>query len=441
MVGRGGVRAPAPGVRKGLPLRAGGDGGARDPGLVLALVGQEGAAVDVPDGVEPVGAADPEAVVDVQPGAGLQADRLQADVLGARGPAGREEHLVGLDAVAALQEHRDRSAAPVPYHRRDGRALADVRAALLQGPGDVLADEGLHAGEQAPAPYEHGHLRAEGLPGGGHLRAHHSPAHHGEPFGHVPGGGRLAAGPGAGPGQSGQLRQDGAAAGADGDRVPGGEHVPLALGAHDLDPARPGQAAVAAQDPDTDRVQPVELAVVLPVADDLVPVGEDRRRGQGAADRLAQSGERAGVGAGDPGAEERLAGHAGPVRALAADQLALDDRRTQTGRPHPVGDVLADRSRAQYHHVVDLLVFHRMCHDPSLRAGAWNSAARYAVVPGESPGDREDTTRRPRKAGRRATRSRPACGAWTETRTRRALPRTLRGTGAPLRPQPKQHAY
>ncbi len=236
--------------------------------------------VDVPDGVEPVGAGDPEAVVDLQPGAGLQADRLQADVLGARGPAGREEHLVALDVVAALQDHGDRAGAPVPYDRGD-RRVADVRAAFPEGLGHVLADEGLHAGQQAPAPYEHRDLRAEGLPGGGHLRAHHSPAHHDEPLGHVLGGGRLAAGPGPCAGQSGQFGQDGAAAGADRDRVPGGEQVALALGAHDLDPARSGEAAVAAQDPDADGVEPVELSVVLPVADDLVPVGEDRRRVQG----------------------------------------------------------------------------------------------------------------------------------------------------------------
>ena len=80
-----------------------------DPGLVLAHVGEEGAAVDVADGVEPVAAADPQPVVGLEEAAlaGLDADRVEADLLGARLAADRDEDLGGLDRAAVVELDRD----------------------------------------------------------------------------------------------------------------------------------------------------------------------------------------------------------------------------------------------------------------------------------------------------------------------------------------------
>ena len=77
------------------------------------------------------------------------------------------------------------------------------------------------------------------------------------------------------PGRSGST---GAAAGAHGDGVPGGQDVVLALGAGDADLAGAVQPAVAAVEVGADAVEPLDLAVVLPVRGVLVAVGEDRLR-------------------------------------------------------------------------------------------------------------------------------------------------------------------
>ena len=74
--------------------------------------------VDIADGVEPVTAAHAHRVVDVEPLPGAQADGIEADVVGARNAARRDEqfrraHLVvvpveGHDDLALLAAHRGR---------------------------------------------------------------------------------------------------------------------------------------------------------------------------------------------------------------------------------------------------------------------------------------------------------------------------------------------
>src|SRR5690606_13042382 len=193
VVGGGGVRAPRSGVDRAA-RGPGGDGGARDAGLVLALVGEEGAVVDVADAVEPVVAGHPEAVVDGEPGAGFQADRLQADVVGARGPSGGEEDLVGLDVLAGVGADDDGAVlAPDGGHGRPG---ADVGAGRGERLGDQFPGERLHAGQQALAADQDGDAGAEPLPGGGHLGGDDTAADHDEPSGHGLGAGGLPARPG-----------------------------------------------------------------------------------------------------------------------------------------------------------------------------------------------------------------------------------------------------
>ena len=64
-----------------------------DARLVLAHVGEQDAAVDVADRVEPVVAGDLHVVVDLDVAAGLEPDGLEAEVLGARlAPERGDEH-------------------------------------------------------------------------------------------------------------------------------------------------------------------------------------------------------------------------------------------------------------------------------------------------------------------------------------------------------------
>ena len=51
------------------------------------------------------------------------------------------------------------------------------------------------------------------------------------------------------------------------------------------------------------------------------------------------------------GTEERLRRHAGVVRALAADEVLLDEGDVDAGLAQPPGDDLAGRSGADHDHV------------------------------------------------------------------------------------------
>ena len=68
-----------------------------------------------------------------------------------------------------------------------------------------------------------------------------------------------------------------------------------------------------------------------------------------------------------PGRSRRLGGNARPVRALAADQLSLDDRDAQSARGQRRGAVLARGAAAEDDHVVviasssSLALFRRIC--------------------------------------------------------------------------------
>ncbi len=334
--------------------------------------------VDVADGVQPVVAVHPEAVVDGQPGARFQADRLQADVAGAGHPAGGEEDLVGLDAVARVGDGDD--GAVLAGDRPDGGAGAEVHAGLGEPLGDQFSGEGLHPGEQpALAAHQEGHPGAEGLPGGGHLDGDHSAADHDEPAGRALGAGGLAAGPGAYVGEPGQVGQGGGAAGADGDGVAGGQHPAGAVGRGHLHGARPGEPSQPAVQVGADALHPLDLAVVLPVGGESVAAGEDRRGVERALRRVGEAGQAAGVRAGEDRAQQGLAGHARPVGAFAADQFALHDRGGQTGRPGAVGDVLPHGARADHDYVVRDGI--RLRHGVSLvggvRRGHMGTCAEY----------------------------------------------------------------
>lgn len=117
----------------------------------------------------------------------------------------------------------------------------------------------------------------------------------------------------------------------------------------------PANAAVAADQVDTGRVQPADLSVVLPVGGELVAVGEHRGHVQGHVRGVLEAGDPARLGAGGDRAQQGLAGHARPVGAFAADQFALHEHRAQPCGMRPVGDVLTGRPGSQHDDVIRLI--------------------------------------------------------------------------------------
>jgi hypothetical protein len=93
------------------------------PGLVLALVGEQRPAVGVADDVEPVVARDAQVVVDLEEAAaaGLDADRVQPEVVGRGAPADGDEQLVAGQLPPVRQGDGDRSVGAVTGDRSAGR--------------------------------------------------------------------------------------------------------------------------------------------------------------------------------------------------------------------------------------------------------------------------------------------------------------------------------
>ena len=115
----------------------------------------------------------------------------------------------------------------------------------------------------------------------------------------------------------------------------------------DLDDARPGESAAASQQVDPRAGQPVLLAGVGVVGDHEVAPGE--RRG----DIDLRIGRRVARGVdGLARAQQRLGRDAGPVGALAADELALGERDVQSRGGQRGGGVLAGRAAADDDDVV-----------------------------------------------------------------------------------------
>ena len=118
------------------------------------------------------------------------------------------------------------------------------------------------------------------------------------------------------------------------------------------------ESARTAHERDAGALDPPHLARVVPVRGEPVTTGEGGGDVLLAGDGLPGAVDRAGLveHLGPP--QQRLAGHAGPVGALAADQLRLDQRGGQTALHDDVGDVLPRRSRAEDDDVEGLLRSH-----------------------------------------------------------------------------------
>ncbi len=303
--------------------------------------------------------------------------------------------------------------------------MRTVDPGLGEAVGDEFPGERLHARQHAGAAHQQGDLAAQRPPGGGHLDGDHAAADDREPARHPPGGGGLTAGPRPRVRQPRQVGQGRAGAGADGHRVACGEHPPTAVRVRDGDPADAVEPGVAAHQVDPGGREPVDLAVVLPVRGEVVAPGQHRRGVQRSGDRLAGARQPARLRERDGRPQQRLAGHAGPVRALAADQFALHQRHGQTGRPGPVREVLPGGAAAEHEDVVLRLVVVRplarcRCHPSASRVrwcddhppSAGGRARRPGRLAGTNPGDRGKWGRRDDVPG-----TRPPAAATTRERT------------------------
>lgn len=140
--------------------------------------------------------------------------------------------------------------------------------------------------------------------------------------------------------------------GAHGHRVAGDEDRvdPVVVG--DDDPLLPVQARVAADEVDLGLLKPLHLRIVVPLVGDAVAAAQHRGDVELSGHRLLRAVHRLRSPQRRGAAQQRLGRHARPVRALAADQLLLDDDRRQAPLYRAVGDVLAHRPGTDDHDVV-----------------------------------------------------------------------------------------
>jgi hypothetical protein len=332
---------------------------------------EENTLVHVARGVQPTladtitGVVDnSERFIDMQPVTRRQTDVIQAEVLRVGRAPGRDENLVSVDRRAVGERQMYAVCSPTSLSDLDVQVKRHTRS--TQSGRHMFTGERLHPRQQ-PALRNERHLRAERTEGGGHLGADDPATDDGQPRRDVLYGGRLAARPRCHVRQPADGWNVSAAAGGDHDRLAclhGGRRT---VRLSDGDSTRPSDASVAADQVDAGVVQPLDLAGVAPVGGESVAPGEHRGWVQIAADGLAGSRQCASGAEGRGVAEQGLGRHAGPVRALAADELVFDDRRRQAALHYSVGDILSDRSATDDHDVEELL---RHVSSPSQRGAA-----------------------------------------------------------------------
>ena len=112
----------------------------------------------------------------------LEPEGLEAQAGGARPAPGRHQQLVRGQRLAARQRQADLAVGPLGALHLGARAHVD--AALGQRGGDLLGDEGLLAGQQAVGHLDDRHARAQPAPRVGQLHARDAAAEHEQPARH-----------------------------------------------------------------------------------------------------------------------------------------------------------------------------------------------------------------------------------------------------------------
>src|SRR5262249_6852416 len=114
-----------------------------------------------------------------------------------------------------------------------------------------------------------------------------------------------------------------------------------AVGELDIDPAFADDPAASAHECGAGPVEPLDLAVVVPVRGDVVTPGEHGVDLELAGDGGRDAGHAPRLGQHLTWAQQRLARHARPVRAFSPDQFGLDDHDRRPALVATTGDVLA----------------------------------------------------------------------------------------------------
>jgi 6-phosphogluconate dehydrogenase len=229
----------------------------------------------------------------------------------------------------------------------------------LEGVLDLAAGERLLPGQQALTPDHHRHLLAAEAPEGlGQLAPDRAAAEHDEAAGHLVGPGRPPVVPGPGLGQAGHGRDGRGAAHGQHHRPPGGQGPPAAVGQLDGHGPLPGQPAGAPDQLDPFLLDPVQRPGVVPAGGHVVALGEGGGGVQAAGDGLGRPRDPPGRGQHVAGPDQGLGGDAGPVGALAPDQLPLDQGHFQVAVGAAPGGHLPGRAGADHDHI------ELVCHGP-----------------------------------------------------------------------------
>ena len=305
-----------------------------DAALVLALMGEQHAMVDVAGGVQPTTRhlAHRHGVVDVEPGPGHEPHGAEPEIAAARLAARGDEQLVRLQRGPVAQGQGDRPAGAA-NSADDADARADLDAARQHGVVEQLSCDRLEPRQEPVGHLHQAHPAAEAGPGLGQLATGDPAPEHRKATGCRLGPGSVLGGPRPRLEEPGNGRHGRLGACGDGNCVVRSQRHSPACGGH-LDPPFPGEPPVAAHEVDVRPPEPGDLAVVAPMMGETVAAGQDCRDVQLTGDGLAGAADTTGRGEGVAWAQQRLARHAGPVRAVPADEISFDD----DGRKAPPDD-------------------------------------------------------------------------------------------------------
>jgi len=144
----------------------------------------------------------------------------------------------------------------------------------------------------------------------------------------------------------------------------------------------PGQAPVPAHQRDAVVLEPGQLGGVVELVDGLVAAAQHGIGVQVAGDGLPHTRDASRLVEQLRRAQQRLGRHAGVERALAADEVRLDDRDGMATLGEPARDHLARRPGTD-HDDIELALLHGPC---SVWAAGWTGDRRRPVRASETPG-------------------------------------------------------
>ncbi len=238
--------------------------------------------VHVADGVQPiavaVGALHEQGVVDVEPGARLEADGLEPDGARARRAARGHEHLVGGHGRLVVQPDHDLARAVALDQRRRRRRAAPMAPSSSEARRRPRRRRTAPCSPSRPLAGEHRDLGAEPGERRGHLDRDEAAPDDRESGRRLLHARRVAAGPRARLGEPGDRRDRRVGSRGHDDGMPCDERRLGAVGALDRHPSRSVEPTVAALEPDADAREPVGGTVVVPVGHPVIAPCAARRR-------------------------------------------------------------------------------------------------------------------------------------------------------------------